>query len=65
MAHAIFDDILEEIEHLDDDQQAELLDVVRRRLALRGRRRVMEEVGQARAQFADGTAKPISAEDLM
>jgi hypothetical protein len=38
MAQAAFDEVLEAIEHLPADEQAELLEVVRRRLAERGRR---------------------------
>ncbi len=65
MTHATFDEVLEAIEQLPADEQADLLEVVRRRLAERGRQRVIEEIGEARAQFSNGTAKPASVDDLM
>lgn len=46
-------------------EQAELLEVVRRRLAERGRRRVVDEVREARAELAGGAARSSSVDDLM
>jgi hypothetical protein len=65
MAQATFDEVLEAIEHLPIDEQADLLEVVRRRLAEKGRRRVIEDVNEARAQFSNGTAKPASVDEIM
>jgi len=47
------------------DEQIDLLEVVRRRLAERGRRRVIEEVNEARTQFSNGTTKPASVDEIM
>jgi predicted house-cleaning noncanonical NTP pyrophosphatase (MazG superfamily) len=65
MAQATFDEVLEAIEHLPVDEQADLLEVVRRRLAERGRSRVIEEIAEARTQFSNGTAKPASVDEIM
>jgi hypothetical protein len=60
-----FDEVLEAIEHLPFDEQADLLEVVRRRLAEWGRRSVIEDIGEARTQFSNGAAKPASVDDIM
>lgn len=60
-----FDQALDAVEGLPEDAQIELLDVVRRRLAERGRRRVIKEVTEAEAEFERGLAKPTSVDDLM
>ncbi len=65
MTHPTFDEVLEAIEHLPVDQQGDLVEVVRRRLAEAGRRRVVEEVGQARAEFINGKAKPADVDAIM
>jgi hypothetical protein len=65
MAQTTFDEVLEAIEHLPIDEQADLLEVVRRRLAERGRQRVVDEVRQARSEFGAGATKPTSVDDLM
>lgn len=65
MPRATFDEVLDAIEHLPADEQADLLEVVRRRLAERGRRRVIEEVEEARSQFRRGDAEPRGLDDLM
>jgi hypothetical protein len=65
MAHVTFDEVLEAIEHLPVDEQADLLEVVRRRLAERGRRRVIEDVNEGRTQFGSGAAKPATVDEIM
>jgi hypothetical protein len=65
MAQVTFDEVLEAIEHLPADEQAELLDVVRRRLAERGRQRVVADAKEARTQFANGSPKPASVDEIM
>jgi hypothetical protein len=65
MSNSTFDELLDAIEHLPADEQMELLEVVRRRLAERGRRRVIDEVTQAEAEFDRGLAKSTSVDDLM
>ena len=44
-----FDEVLDAVERLPADQQSELVEVVRRRLAERGRQQVVEDVKTARA----------------
>ena len=65
MAQVTFDEVLEAIEHLPVDEQADLLEVVRRRLAERGRQRVLGEIDEARTQFSAGKAKPASVDEIM
>ena len=48
----VFSDILDAAEQLDTDAHAELVAILSRRLAERGRARVAATVAQARAEFA-------------
>ena len=61
----VFSDVLEAAEQLDMDSQAELLSVLSRRLAERGRERVVDAVAQARRAFAAGQCQPMTAAELV
>jgi hypothetical protein len=50
----VFADVLDAAEQLDPEAQAELVAVLTRRLAERGRDRVAESVAEARREFAAG-----------
>lgn len=66
MANATtFDQVLDAIEHLPIEQQADLVDVVRRRLAERGRQRIITDAREARAEFEAGNTRPMSIDDVM
>ncbi len=65
MQSTTFDEVLDAIEHLPIEQQADLVDVVRRRLAERGRQRVANDAREARAEFAAGKTSATSIDDLM
>ena len=65
MSQVTFDEVLEAIEHLPVDEQVDLLEVVRRRLAERGRRRVIDDIADARTEFNNGMAKPASVDEIM
>jgi len=60
-----FDEVLEAVERLPEEAQAELVDVIRRRLAERGRQRVAGEVQQARQEFSEGKCSAATPDDLM
>jgi len=60
-----FDELLEAVENLPDEAQAELVDVIRRRLAERGRERVVAEVRQARKEYTEGKCSATTPDDLM
>ena len=60
-----FDDALEAAEQLDMEAQAELVAVLSRRLAERGRERVAAAVAQARREFAAGQCQPMTAAELL
>jgi tryptophan 2,3-dioxygenase len=60
-----FDELLEAVENLPDDAQAELVEVIRHRLAERGRRRIVKEVRQARKELAEGKCSPTTPDDVM
>jgi hypothetical protein len=60
-----FTDALDAVEHLDPDAQAELIAVLNRRLAERGRERIAATVMQARREFASGQTKPMTASEIV
>ena len=60
-----FADVLDAAEELDIDSQAELVAVLNRRLAERGRERVVASVAQARQEFAAGQCEPLSAAEIV
>jgi len=60
-----FDEVLDAVENLPDEQQQDLVDVVQRRLAERGRKRIAADVADALAEFAVGKAKPSDVDSLM
>lgn len=65
MLHATFDELLEAVENLPPEAQEDLAELIRHRLAERGRQRVVAEVREARSEFESGTVKPTSVEDLL
>lgn len=60
-----FDEVLDAAEQLDAEAQAELVEVLSRRLAERGRERVAAAVAQARREFAAGKCQPTTARQLV
>ncbi|HEX3315055.1 MAG TPA: hypothetical protein VHR72_09210 [Gemmataceae bacterium] len=60
-----FADILDAAEQLDTEAQAELVALLSRRLAERGRERVAASVAQARREFAAGQCQPMSAAEVV
>ncbi len=61
----VFADVLDAAEQLDPDAQAELVAVLSRRLAERGRERVAATVAQARREFAAGQCQVMTAAELV
>jgi hypothetical protein len=60
-----FAEALDAAENLDLDAQAELIAVLNRRLAERGRERIAAAVEQARREFASGQSKPMTAAEIV
>ena len=60
-----FADVLDAAEKLDVDAQAELVAILNRRLAERGRERVAATVAQSRREFASGQCRPMTAAELV
>ena len=61
----VFSDVLEAAEHLDTESQAELVAILLRRLAERGRERVAATVRDSRREFAAGLCQETTAADLV
>lgn len=60
-----FDQVLDAVEHLPEEQQADLVEVLRHRIAERGRQRIIADARDARAEHAAGKTRAMSVEDLM
>jgi hypothetical protein len=60
-----FGEILEAADHLSMDEKEELIEILRRRLAEQGRKRVAAEVQEARQEFTTGGCRPASVDELM
>lgn len=62
---ASFGKALEEVGRLSPDEQETLLVIVRHRLAEEGRKRLAEDIREAREEFAQGRCEPTTVDDLM
>ena len=60
-----FADALDLAEQLDVESQAELVAVLIRRLAERGRERVAASVAQTRREYAAGQCQPMNAAEIV
>jgi hypothetical protein len=60
-----FSDALDTVEQLEPDDQVELLAILSRRLAERGRERLAATVAQARSEFAAGQCQPMTAAEIV
>ena len=60
-----FDEVLDAIERLPTEQQEDLIDVVRKRLAARGRARILADVRGAEADHAAGRSRVATVEKIM
>lgn len=60
-----FADVLEAVERLSVDEQEALVEIVRRRAAEQGRKRVAAEAAEARREFEAGRSRPTTPDDLM
>jgi hypothetical protein len=60
-----FSDVLDAAEQLDIDAQVELVAVLSRRLAERGREHVAAVVAQSRREFAAGQCHALTAAELV
>jgi hypothetical protein len=64
-ATATFDEVLDAIERMSDERQADLVNIVRKRMAERGRQQLVESVKQARAEHAAGLSRPATVAEIM
>jgi hypothetical protein len=60
-----FQDALEAVEALPEDQQEDLIDILRRRQIERRRELLADRIGEARVEYAKGEVRRGSVEDLM
>ena len=61
----LFGEVLDAADQLSPDEQQELVAILNRRLALAGRRRLMDEVEEARKDFAEGRCVPATPDEIM
>jgi hypothetical protein len=60
-----FDQLFDAVEQLPSDEQAALMEIVSRRLAEKGRQRVIEEVKLAPREYAEGRCAVTSVDEIM
>ena len=60
-----FSEILDAASSLSADEQQALLEIISRRLAERNRAQIVHDVAEARAEFADGRARPATVKEIM
>ncbi len=60
-----FGEVLEAADQLSQDEQAELVAVLHRRLAQATRTRLAADIHDSRQEFAEGRCSPATPEDLM
>ena len=60
-----FADVLEAVDQLSDEDQAALVEIVRRRAAELGRKRVVAEALEAQCEYEEGGCRPTTPDELM
>jgi len=60
-----FAEVLDAAERLDAESQAELVAVLSRRLAEKGRERIAEAAKEARREFAAGQSRAVTAKEII
>jgi hypothetical protein len=60
-----FSEILNAADQLPMDAQQTLVEILQRRIAEHGRAQIVQDVAEARAEFAAGEARPASVKDIM
>lgn len=60
-----FDEVVEAIDRLSHEEQADLLRLIHHRLAERGRQRVIAEVAEAREDASHGQVRPLRVEEFL
>jgi hypothetical protein len=60
-----FGEVLETIEQLPLEDQAELIDIVRRRIIEQRRSDLVRDVQEAQKEFKAGKARPVTPDELM
>jgi hypothetical protein len=60
-----FGDVLEAVERLTPEEQEDLAAILQRRFAERGRKRLAQEISEAREEFARGGCRRTTAEEVM
>jgi hypothetical protein len=61
----LFNDVVEAAESLSLEEQEALVDLLRRRLAERGRQRVAEDIRQANKEFEEGLCQPATPDEII
>lgn len=65
MQHPTLDEALDLAEQLTPEDQTELLSILSRRAAERGRERLIGQVREAELEYEAGLCRPVSPEELL
>jgi hypothetical protein len=61
----VFSEVLEAVGKLSLEEQETLLDIVQRRIAREGRKRLADDIREAQGEFTQGRCDVVTVEDLM
>ena len=61
----LFGEVLDAADHLSVDEKEKLIDILRRRMAEQGRKRVRAEAQEASQEFVAGTCRQATPDELM
>ncbi|MGW8257537.1 MAG: hypothetical protein ACWGMZ_08640 [Thermoguttaceae bacterium] len=64
MSESRFSELLEAVDNLSADEQQVFLDIVIHRLAESSRKKLAEDVKEARKEFAEGLCKPATPQEI-
>ena len=60
-----FAELIDAIDELSQDEQQELIDIVRKRLAEARRRRLAADISEARKEYASGQGRTVTPQELV
>ena len=61
----VFAEVVDAADALSEDEQEDLIQILRKRRSERGRQRVLRDIAEARADFAAGKIKPATVDEIM
>ena len=61
----LFGEVLDAVDELPPEEQESLVEIVSRRIAERGRKRILADVKESRREFEEGGGRQVTVDELM